>query len=744
MPHTAVDWAALAQQWIAMGGGGPGPGDPPHPPMMQTPFQHMPRPPAAPPVVTRFPGAAASLGNLPAPPPPLMPPRPEQYEVPVPGEDPGHEAAEGGEANMELEDEDGDRRHGGWETSGWGQDRAWSSGSDSHSNSPFVNRNGSDWSASSSAQAAKKPLSPRSLLRQEASFSGVMDQLQSPGYKTGGQAPASAYPPSIPSLMDAGGQSQGMHSMAMLNDAQKKKLPSWIRAGLEKMERDKLKKEQEDERKRRFEERKRIEKLERAEELSKDPSKSKFDNANSDTEDHEYGDGDERNQKTSQNSNNFSQEPFEEVKQRKSRFEDKKKLDEQLEEDFDEDDDDATKSNTMISEPIQRSRGEILEEISTQLRVLLTTLLLEVTGEEIEQISAEVVEKSRNAPNSKPQLKTLLSGYGSDSASASENSDDEESEEAIKDSMARKKKDFRLVQSQILDYCAEETESYRVKSKKWLQDGGQTDNEDQGSKSSSPSREKHKARARSTSSSDSKRSNRKQKQEDTDSITENGSHSMKKKKERNRSPERNKNKSKKKARSRSSSSTSSSREKKRSKSRSKEKKRKKNNSRSNNSDRSSSRGSKRSRSKERTKKKHKKKERSRSPSNSSSKDHRKRSKSRSIEKYRKRKKRRSRSRSSRRSRSSSYRSRKKTSHSRRKKSRSRSRRSRSRSRSSRGRKSRSKGRRSTSRRRHSRSKDRRSSSRSKDRRKRSRSRSKKKSKSKSPCSNKKSSKRSRS
>ena len=741
MPHTAVDWAALAQQWIAMGGGGPGPGDPPHPPMMQTPFQHMPRPPAAPPVVTRFPGAAASLGNLPAPPPPLMPPRPEQYEVPVPGEDPGHEAAEGGEANMELEDEDGDRRHGGWETSGWGQDRAWSSGSDSHSNSPFVNRNGSDWSASSSAQAAKKPLSPRSLLRQEASFSGVMDQLQSPGYKTGGQAPASAYPPAIPSLMDAGGQSQGMHSMAMLNDAQKKKLPSWIRAGLEKMERDKLKKEQEDERKRRFEERKRIEKLERAEELSKDPSKSKFDNANSDTEDQEYGDGDERNQKTSQNSNNFSQEPVEEVKQRKSRFEDKKKLDEQLEEDFDEDDDDATKSNTVISEPIQRSRGEILEEISTQLRVLLTTLLLEVTGEEIEQISAEVVEKSRNAPNSKPQLKTLLSGYGSDSASASENSEDEESEEAIKDSMARKKKDFRLVQSQILDYCAEETESYRVKSKKWLQDGGQTDNEDQGS---SPSREKHKARARSTSSSDSKRSNRKQKQEDTDSITENGSHSMKKKKERNRSPERNKNKSKKKARSRSSSSTSSSREKKRSKSRSKEKKRKKNNSRSNNSDRSSSRGSKRSRSKERTKKKHKKKERSRSPSNSSSKDHRKRSKSRSIEKDRKRKKRRSRSRSSRRSRSSSYRSRKKTSHSRRKKSRSRSRRSRSRSRSSRGRKSRSKGRRSTSRRRHSRSKDRRSSSRSKDRRKRSRSRSKKKSKSKSPRSNKKSSKRSRS
>merc|ERR1719225_1500792 len=255
---------------------------------------------------------------------------------------------------MELEDDYGQdsERRGGWDTAGWGksQERAWSSesGSDSHSNSPFVNRNGGDWTSGAGKRANN--------------FTNWNESAHQPGYKTG---PSSAHPPAIPSLMEVGGPGTraglppgpsqgGMAGFGAMNDAQKKKLPSWIRAGLEKMERDKLKKEQEDERKRRFEERKRIEKLERAEELSKDPSKSKFDNANSDTEDQDYGDGDEQKQKASQSSNNFSQESIEDVKQRKSRFE-YKKLDEQLEEDFDEDDDDATNPNAIKSEPIQRS-----------------------------------------------------------------------------------------------------------------------------------------------------------------------------------------------------------------------------------------------------------------------------------------------------------------------------------------------------------------------------------------------------
>merc|ERR1719225_1762172 len=178
---------------------------------------------------------------------------------------------------MELEDDYGQdsERRGGWDTAGWGksQERAWSSesGSDSHSNSPFVNRNGGDWTSGAGKRANN--------------FTNWNESAHQPGYKTG---PSSAHPPAIPSLMEVGGPGTraglppgpsqgGMAGFGAMSDAQKKKLPSWIRAGLEKMEKDKQKKEQDDERKRRFEERKRIEKLELAEEISKDPSKSKFD-----------------------------------------------------------------------------------------------------------------------------------------------------------------------------------------------------------------------------------------------------------------------------------------------------------------------------------------------------------------------------------------------------------------------------------------------------------------------------------
>ena len=70
----------------------------------------------------------------------------------------------------------------------------------------------------------------------------------------------------------------GMGGFSSLNETQKKKLPAWIRAGLEKMEMDKLKKEQEEERKRRTEEKKRLRRLEEAEEVSWQPTISIFKN----------------------------------------------------------------------------------------------------------------------------------------------------------------------------------------------------------------------------------------------------------------------------------------------------------------------------------------------------------------------------------------------------------------------------------------------------------------------------------
>merc|ERR1719219_2340227 len=143
---------------------------------------------------------------------------------------------------MELEEDGQDQpgdRAGGWTG---GQERAWSSGSDSHSSSPYRG----------------PPARPR--------------WRENRGYKTGPSAPSASssyHPPALPSLMElpVGAGKVEHHGMAGLNEAQKKKLPSWIRAGLEKMEKDKLKREQEDERRKRFEERKRQERLEQAEEL---------------------------------------------------------------------------------------------------------------------------------------------------------------------------------------------------------------------------------------------------------------------------------------------------------------------------------------------------------------------------------------------------------------------------------------------------------------------------------------------
>ena len=366
-----------------------------------------------------------------------------EHEVSVPGEDNG--GAEGGEANMELDDDQNDGQYDNGNSMsdrGWGHDRGgWSSGSDSHSNSPFVNRNGSDWNNTSNQRQNNRNWNTNG----------------NKGFKTGHFQ--QTYPPALPSLMDisvppVGANVDPMQSMALLNDAQKKKLPSWIRAGLEKMERDKLKKEQDDERKRRFEERKRLEKLERAEELKKDPSKSKFDNANSDN------DSDDELEKA------VNQHP---AKQRKSRFEEARESDEP---------DSPLVKQPDILQPVEKSKEEILAEMSTQLRMLMTSLLLEVTAEEIEQISEEVIEKSQKNSNSKPKLQSLLSGYGSDDSSASGHSDDEDSEQELKYSLSKKKKEFSYVKDEILEFCAEETANYKAKEKQWLS----------GNKSSSKSR----------------------------------------------------------------------------------------------------------------------------------------------------------------------------------------------------------------------------------------------------------------
>merc|ERR1712029_1021549 len=108
---------------------------------------------------------------------------------------------------------------------------------------------------------------------------------------------------------------------------------------------------------------------------------------------------------------------------------------------------------------------------------------------------------SQKNSNSKPKLQSLLSGYGSDDSSASGHSDDEDSEQELKYSLSKKKKEFSYVKDEILEFCAEETANYKAKEKQWLS----------GNKSSSKSRsqtpQSTRKRNRSVSSSDSKSSN---------------------------------------------------------------------------------------------------------------------------------------------------------------------------------------------------------------------------------------------
>jgi len=243
MPHSQVDWASLAQQWIngamaqrsSMGG----------------------------------PSSMGGAGAAPPPPPPSKPRPPPPLVVP-----PGEEG--GGEANMELEEEEGPGAvmgHGGWANQGSNNPRGWGwqgpneSGSGSQSPSDQFDHRGSPGPGQWPMQGPPKP-------------PGLMDNTHRnpPVYP-------SNHPPALPSGGIGAGQFSmggGMGGFSGLNETQKKKLPAWIRAGLEKMEMDKLKKEQEEERKRRTEEKKRLRRLEEAEEVArtkagKDPARSKFD-----------------------------------------------------------------------------------------------------------------------------------------------------------------------------------------------------------------------------------------------------------------------------------------------------------------------------------------------------------------------------------------------------------------------------------------------------------------------------------
>merc|ERR1719391_797323 len=229
----------------------------------------------------------------------------------------------------------------------------------------------------------------------------------------------------LPSLMDVNTASPAPPFQS-LNEDQRRKLPPWIREGLEKMERDKRKKEEEDERKKRTEEKKRQQRLER-EALSKnDPTISKFDNSdNSDDSDAERVVEKEK------------------TKVRKSRFEEV----------------DAPRL-VLDKEPPKKSKEELLHELSISLRKTMTAVLLEVTSEEMSEICEEMLMKEKGRKG-KPQLKSMLSGYGSNSESEDE---DEELEKALK----KKKSKFGRMENEIKENIERAEAKYKQRERKWL------------------------------------------------------------------------------------------------------------------------------------------------------------------------------------------------------------------------------------------------------------------------------------
>ncbi|XP_058443190.1 arginine/serine-rich protein PNISR-like [Malaya genurostris] len=220
-----------------------------------------------------------------------------------------------------------------------------------------------------------------------------------------------------------------------INDAKRKLLPAWIREGLEKMEREKLRQEEKEKemrlREEMLEQRRKAE-LEALTELENARKKSKFE---SDSEEEE--------------------------------------------EDDVESGENITDARNQESSPLPyRSRDEILQELMVAVRRNLTEILLEVTNEEIALVAKDTLSKMRRkAPTAqalrKTGIATLTGGLGlgiygdsdeedeSDPDKDSDNdadsdTDDEEVERSLRNTIKLRQKEFEWTAREIEDQLAQE------------------------------------------------------------------------------------------------------------------------------------------------------------------------------------------------------------------------------------------------------------------------------------------------
>jgi len=426
MPHAQVDWATLAQQWI------------------QTKDSSD----------KSFDNGSAVASDCVVP----------------PGEDqPHHQPDGGGEASMELCDNgEENNTSGGWEGVSWNQNNwhsmnAWHTGAGggsatdassgyaglSHSANWPGQGNGHTWQHDSGyeqygqnqfgAGGNKATQDAAHFINEhydgQANGFGKFDE--GGDYSKRNNLLYSDRRHEIPALMDVH-TDQGC-GIASLNEDQRKKLPIWIREGLEKMERDKRKKEDEKIRKQRTLEKKLKQQKEQEEIASKDPTVSKFDREEFDSDAEEVNESSDKD----------LEKKAELRKNRKSRFEEVE----------------IPKLEISV-EPPKKSKEELLQEMSYNLRKILTTILMEVTNEEMTELCDDVLAKEKSRKG-KPQLKSMLSGYGSNSESEEEEEDVESDNETQK-LLKKKKSKFSRMEGAIQDSLDREEKKYKHRERKWL------------------------------------------------------------------------------------------------------------------------------------------------------------------------------------------------------------------------------------------------------------------------------------
>merc|ERR1719361_1972642 len=476
-------------------------------------------------------------------------------------------------------------------------------------------------------------------------------------------------------------------NMANLDAAARKKLPAWIREGLEKMEKEKLKKEEAE-----LRAKLREEKLRKQRELeqAQSPQRSKFDNMNSDEEQKDDSDDDYDSAKLFRTTDTDAMST-----KRTSRFTDSKSPPSQppitnLTKEVNTEDEPSPDSSPASS--IHLSKEEILEEMTFVLRRTMTEILLEVTSDEMKNIATEVFASEKEKSKNKAAVARaglggvkLLSAYGNsddendseDNVDGRDNDDNGDSDSDLEGKVRKKKRQFEKLEEDILANCASMERDYDAREKRWKAGGGDSAGEAPDLRNNGNAAGEHHLQITKTNAV--VENEQEESAEDRSSETSSRSVNLGDQRSRQRSKSRERKMSESKSSSHNSKSEKSSKRRSRSRERVKERRRSRSKSRDN--DKSSKR---RSRSRDRGGGKDRKRSRSRDhnrKSRSRSRDRKQRSRSRSRDRGRKRSRSKSRDRSDRKRSRSKSRERKRSRSRDRKRSRSRDRkRSRSRDR----------------------------------------------------------------